>query len=610
MNRFWSARIDITRITKSQIIMAIVFLLALIWPVAFSNQYFISVMVFVGIYAVLSLGLNVAMGWAGVVLLGYAGFYAVGAYTTALLITKAGVNFWLTVPVSALLGGIAGFLLGLPTLKLKPIYVALVSLAFGEMIPIALKNGEDFTGGTLGVVAITKPEIFGYALVKPLQMYYLLLAVVAIVVILMVRLEDSRIGRSWNYIKENELAAAVMGIDVTRNKLLAMSISAAMAAVAGSIFAVVQGTVTPMDFHFWESLLVITMLVLGGLGSIPGALFGAFVLVLLPELLRGADLYRQLLFGLALALIFLTMPKGLLAKVSLKSKQVKELTHSTPQGRQNFGMEIAKLGATEILLETKGITKSFGGVMAVKELDLVVKRGEVVGLIGPNGAGKTTLFNLVTGVYIPTKGSIYMNGLDCTKLKPHVRTNLGIARTFQNISTFGSLSVLENVMAGLYVRTKTGVVGAMVNSKTHRFEELLVRQKSTDCLGFVDSQIFERRFEQVSSLPYALQKKVEIARALATEPQLLILDEPAAGLNSTEKMELGELIKKIQEAGVSVLLVEHDIKLVSTVSDRIVVLDYGEKIAEGTASEVQNNEKVIEAYLGKEEDDPEYAVGQ
>lgn len=610
MNRFWSARIDNTRITKSQIIMAIVFLLALIWPVAFSNQYFIGVMVFVGIYAVLSLGLNVAMGWAGVVLLGYAGFYAVGAYTTALLITKAGVNFWLTVPVSALLGGIAGFLLGLPTLKLKPIYVALVSLAFGEMIPIALKNGEDFTGGTLGVVAITKPEIFGYALVKPLQMYYLLLAVVAIVVILMVRLEDSRIGRSWNYIKENELAASVMGIDVTRNKLLAMSISAAMAAVAGSIFAVVQGTVTPMDFHFWESLLVVTMLVLGGLGSIPGALFGAFVLVLLPELLRGADLYRQLLFGLALALIFLTMPKGLLAKVSLKSKPVKELTHSTPQGRQNFGMEIAKLGATEILLETKGITKSFGGVMAVKELDLVVKRGEVVGLIGPNGAGKTTLFNLVTGVYIPTKGSIFMNGLDYTKLKPHVRTKLGIARTFQNISTFGSLSVLENVMAGLYVRTKTGVVGAMVNSKTHRFEELLARQKASDCLQFVDAQIFERRFEQVSSLPYALQKKVEIARALATEPQLLILDEPAAGLNSTEKMELGELIKKIQEAGVSVLLVEHDIKLVSTVSDRIVVLDYGEKIAEGTASEVQNNEKVIEAYLGKEEDDQEYAVGQ
>jgi branched-chain amino acid transport system permease protein len=608
-------------------------------------------------FAILALGLNIVVGFAGLLDLGYAAFFAIGAYTYGMLasyqvqpewtsffeplqwlglvarLPGAGgpdhvhftVSFWLMLPVSAAVAAFFGIAFGAPTLRLKGDYLAIVTLGFGEIVPIVARNTPSLTNGAAGLNGVAPPNLFGYAFgVKSLPYYYLGLALVVLLIFVSVRLRDSRIGRAWMAIREDEIAAEAMGINRAKLKLLAFAIGAAFAGLTGTFYVAKLQTATPEMFTFPVSVMVLVMIVLGGMGSVAGVVLGALILQLLQswflqdlsqwihalgrltgiEFLQQIELVQsiELIFGIVLVVMMIYRREGLVPA----HRAAAGLSHAEQTAVPSRGGIAGELAGarrspdlTAPLLEVKGLAKAYGGIKALQDVDLTVMPGSIVAIIGPNGSGKTTLFNLITGMVRPDTGTVRLAGKDITALAPHLIVERGIARTFQNLRLFANMPVIDNVLVGTHAHTSTGALGAVIRPPRVRHEEEAARKRAVSVLAIFGNRLLPRLTHLARTLSYANRRRLEIARALACEPALLLLDEPTAGMNPTETLELTDQIRSLRDHGFTILLIEHKLNVVNEIADTVIVLDHGEKIAEGRPEEVHRNEEVLSAYLGR-----------
>lgn len=586
-------------------------LVVAIAPLAVGNQYYQQVLVNVGINIVLVLGLNVIIGMTGQLSLCQGAFFGIGAYASALLMTRVGLSFWLSLPLAALIAAAAGFALGIPALRLRGHYLAMITLAFAVITHQVLQNWVELTRGHSGLVRIPWPDVMAVGpvelAVQSRERYYLLVVALVVVALLgTAALQRSRLGRSLLAIREDEVAAELMGVDTRLCKLLAFSLSALFAGVAGSLYAHYAKILTPDLFGVMESINVLVMLVIGGAGTIVGPILGAGVVTVLPEVLRAVADYRLFIFGAILVGCVLFFPGGLveLSRRVLGDRRTTRTDRPTrPVGRVPAALRGAAVSADggQPLLAVQEVEKRFGGLAAVKAVTWELRAGEILGLIGPNGSGKTTMLNLVSGVYPPTRGTICLDGRPISGLRPSAISQAGISRTFQKIRLFRRLTVAENVAVALAPGRVPKLAGELWRGRIVGLDPD-AGSEITALLELVG--LAHRADHEARTLSYGEQRLLEIARALATRPRVLLLDEPAAGLSAVDVAFLREVLLRIQGSGIGTVLVEHHMELVMHVSHRIVVLDHGEKIFDGAPQKAQKDPGVLEAYLGADADQP------
>ena len=600
-------------LNRSPRTLAIAALLAaalLVLPLVLPGKYVLQLVNLGLISLVVVVGLNFITGYCGQINFAQAAFWGIGAYVTAILTLK-GLSFWLALPLAAVATGLCSLLLGIPTLRLRAYYLAMATIAFGEIVQLILVHWEPVTGGTSGLRNVPGVSIGGHVLVGHVEHYYFLLAWCALALWLSLRLRASRLGRAMIALRDSEIAAEVMGIDTVRMKILALALSSMYAGVAGSLYVSYVNYVSPDLFSNAQAVLFFVMLVVGGVGSAIGAVLGTIVLTALPEALRFLKEWYLVLYGVGVILMITFVPEGLASlprrlrpAVSgaplpgvepVARAQLQPTSSATPQVAVP-ARTLDEAGAG-IVLTVAGVTQRFGGLVALDGLSLEIGRGTVHAVIGPNGSGKTTFLNVLSGAYAAQAGSVLLDGTELIGRRPNAIAQAGLSRTFQNIRVYNSLSVLENVMVGAACHMSGGLAGILTGTPRQRQQERDLRGAASEALDFVGLTGFDQR--PAGSLAYAQQRLLEIARAVATNPKLLLLDEPAAGMNPQETSRLMAIIRALRKRGITVIFVEHNVRLVMEVSDRITVFDFGKKIAEGTSKEIQSDPLVIEAYLGR-----------
>ncbi|OEU67236.1 MAG: hypothetical protein BBJ57_06910 [Desulfobacterales bacterium PC51MH44] len=594
----------------------------IIAPHIMPNSYWLRIYTMTGLWVMLALGLNVVAGFAGLLDLAYVAFFGIGGYTFALL-SSSQMNihlpFILVLPLAAFFTMVIGIALGSTSIRLKGDYLAIVTLAFAQIFKLLLLNLDtpiNITGGVNGIFSFDPINLLGIKILSPIAYAYLIWFFAMATTIGSFRIKRSRFGRGWEAIREDELAAEAIGVNTTWMKLMAFAGGAFIAGAAGALFASFQDSVFPNNFDFPQLVIVYCMVILGGLGNITGVILGAIFLSILPEFLREYGAYRMMSYGLILIVLMALRPQGIMGEVGFLVKK-KVQPDKDQSGRLRASTElyydenVKTQETTEsrpqysksnlAILELDHITMDFGGIKAVDDLSLALHEREILSIIGPNGAGKTTLFNLISGIYPPSFGSIYFEGREITGLKPHQVVKAGIARTFQNLRLFNKMSVLDNAKVGQFCRTAAGPLSILFHLPLHKKEERQTELKAKEILRLFGGRLTGYRFDQQAMfLSYANRRRMEIARALSTESKILLLDEPSAGMNPQETIEITEFIKTLRDAfGYTILLIEHKLNVVRTISDRVMALDYGVKIAEGSYEEVACSEQVIEAYLGR-----------
>jgi len=577
------------------------------------------------IYGLAAIGLSLLMGLAGQVSLGHAAFFAVGAYTQAILVTKTQVPGALAAVVAVAASMLVALLVGLPLLRLRGHFLALATLGLGIIVAVVARE-LDVTGGTSGIFGIPKPSFLGRVYDSPQEYFWLLAPFVVVGLWLANRLVHSRTGRALGAVNDSEVGAECLGVNTYALRVRVFVLAAGYAGLAGVFYAHWLAVVSPEAAGFELSVTLLLMVVLGGLGTVWGAVIGAVAVEALdegmrsfiPKLIPGASGEVQLLgFGIVLVLLVVLLPGGLAQLWARLTRRRGTTPASTAvpraedegkdaemeySGQQALSRLLAQADVTESgtpLLSIRGLTMRYGGVTALGDINLDVRAGEIFALIGPNGAGKTTAFNIITGVLEPTAGTVTLRGTQVQGRRPHVIAKLGATRTFQNLQVFGSTTVLGNVKVARHLRSRSGIVRGMLGLAGREEREIEDwARTAVAALGLP-----EHADRPVTDLAFGQQRKVEVARALALAPALLLLDEPMAGLSGTERDSLAWLLRKVRSAGISVLLVEHDVDAVMALADRVAVLDDGRLIALGEPEDVRANPAVIAAYLGTDADD-------
>lgn len=553
------------------------------------QAYLVSLLMQASTYAIAVLGLTIVLGYAGQINLAQAAFFGIGAYGVALGTASFGLPFWIALAIGIAAAAAAGAALGFASLRVGGHYLAMVTISFQTILSLVLIIWVSFTHGPDGVPNIARPTWFGHSLGDA---GYLCLSIGTLCAVawFVFWLPKTRRGRAMRALRDNELAAEVTGVDTYRTKVIAFALSSLLGGLGGGLFAGGVSYVSPDQFTFNESVVFLTMVLLGGVRSPFGAMLGTSLLILLPEWLRFLKNIYLAVYGIAVILIMVFMPDGIWGFVS---KQWRRLRPQTPLDLEGIAplpvVHESPRDAGEVALAVEGLSKHFGGLKALDEVSFSVRSNDVHALIGPNGSGKTTMLNMLSGIYQPTRGRIVFDGHELAGLQPHRRAGLGVGRTFQNIRLFTAMSVVENVIVGAE-RPNNPVAGDGRATQRHALAAL-------DFVGLA-----QQGQAQVGSLSYGHQRLVEIARTLAGSPKLILLDEPGAGLNHVEKAELVGLLKRLKGHGLTILIIDHDMDLVEQVADRITVLNFGRCIADGTAGEVLRHPEVIAAYLGEAAD--------
>ncbi|MBK1661797.1 branched-chain amino acid ABC transporter ATP-binding protein/permease [Paracraurococcus ruber] len=573
----------------------------------FPTSYELRLVMRAMILGIVVIGLNILVGFAGLVSLGQAALMGLGAHAAALLALRADWPFAACLAASVLVPALMGAVLAFPTVRVRALYLTVITIAFGFVFVNVLREWVSFTGGASGLASIPRPTLFGERLMATraagFNYYYLIAVCLMLALWVQWALARSRYGRAMRATAESENAARALGINVTATRTLAFAISAGLAGLGGGLFANLALFVNYETFTFSASIELLLMTILGGSGTLAGPVVGTAVLFAASQALQGLQEWQTFAYGALLALVLFLMPEGIvggLARLRAKlagrgaqERQTGAWPHFVP-GFDALTQDRDEPGQATLI--TRDLTLRFGGLTAVNMVDMEVRSGTVHALIGPNGAGKSSLLNVVSGFYRASAGTVTLFGQAVKDQPPHVLARLGVARSFQNTELFGRMTVLENVLVGCHIRYQATLAETLLRLPRFLREErerLAEARLLLEVVGLTDFA-----GEQARNLPFGHQRRLEIARALALRPKLLLLDEPAAGLTHGEIEDLVALIRGLAARGMTVILVEHHVEMIMAVSDRVTVLDHGEVIADGPPEQVQDDRAVIEAYFG------------